>query len=128
MSRDTRWTTAREMKQEDRVETRVINFLAKMPHQAAIATSVRVAMELADLWDIENIAMDRRGDPRLVYHIRDTDRHWLASAVASSDRSLDWATCPREQVGRMFTDDLPPDVAARVACRVAQWICRKERF
>ena len=128
MSRDRRRTTAQEMQQEDWVETRVTNFLAKLSHKAAVTTSVKVAVHLADLWDIERIEMDRRGDQRLVYLIRDTDRHWLASAVAASDRSFNWASCPHEYVSSMLTDDLPVDVTARVACRVAQWICRKERF
>ena len=123
-----RWPTAREITSEDRVEDRVKNFVAKMPHRAAVITSVRVAMQLANLWDVEKIAMDSRGDDPLVYHILDEERHWLASAAAESSRSPIWGSCPHEYVGRMFTVELSSDVAAFLAYRIARSICWKERF
>ena len=128
MTRSHRRPTTKEIKQEDRVEIRVMKFLAGLSHQAAVVTSVRVAMQLADLWDIEKAAIDSRGDDPFVYHILDRDRQWLTSAVARCSRNSIWSSCPHECVGWMFTDEVPLDVAAFLARRTAQWICRKERF
>jgi hypothetical protein len=128
MTRSHGWPTTKEIKQENRVEKRVWKFFATTTHQTAVVTSVRVAMQLVDLWDIEKAAIDSRGENPLVYHILDRDRQWLASAVATCSRSPIWSSCPHKCVGRMFTDDVTLDVAAFLARRTAQEICRKERF
>ena len=85
-------------------------------------------MQLADLWDVEKAAIDSRGEDPFVYNIRDKDREWLASAVATSSRSPIWPSCPHECVGRMFTYDVTLDVAAFLAGRIAREICWKETF
>ena len=128
MTRTHRWPTTKERKEEDRIEKRVWKFFATTSHQAAVVTSVRVAMQLVDLWDMEKAAIDSRGEDPFVYHVLDRDRQWLASAVATCSRSPIWSSCPHECVSRMFTEEVKLDVAAFLARRTAQWICRKERF
>ena len=112
MTRTHRWATTKERAQEKRVEKRVWKFFAGLSHQAAVVTSVRVAMQLANLWDVEKAAIDSRGDDPFVYTIRDEDREWLASAVASCCRNSVWSSCPHECVGRMLTSEVSVDVAA----------------
>ena len=126
--RSHRWPTTKEIAQEKRVERRVRTFLAQISHREAAITSVRVATQLADIWDVEKAAMDDRGDQRLVYHATEEDRRWLASAVAASSLSPIWWSCRHAYVEKMFTEGLPPDVAAFVAYRIALSMCWKERF
>jgi hypothetical protein len=128
MTRTHRWPTTKERAQENRIEKRVWKFFERQSYQAAVVTSVRVAMQLADLWDIEKAAMDSRGEDPFVYNIRDEDREWLASAVATSSRSPIWSSCPHQCVARMLADDVSWDVAAFLAGRIARDICCKERF
>jgi hypothetical protein len=128
MTRTHRWPTTKERAQESRVEKRVWKFLAGLSHQTAVVTSVRVALQLADLWDVEKAAIDSRGEDPFVYNIRDENRQWLASAVANCSRSPIWSSCPHECVARMLADDVSSDVAAFLAGRIAKEICWKERF
>ena len=126
-NRSRRWNTTREIIEELGFEDLAINYLAKLPHAISVITSVRVAREFADLWDIERTAMNNRDDPRLVYHVTDREREWLASATAVSSKDPIWRSCPHEEVGKLF-GSLPPDVAARVAYRVARWACWMVEF
>jgi hypothetical protein len=128
MTRTHRWPTTKELQQEKRIEKPVWKFFEGLSHQVAVVTSVRVAMQLADLWDIAKAEIDSRGNDPFVYHIRDNDRQWLASAVATCSRSSIWSSCPHERVASMLSNEVPSDVAAFLAGRIAKEICWKERF
>ncbi|MET4625744.1 hypothetical protein ABIB83_002760 [Bradyrhizobium sp. I1.8.5] len=119
--------TTKEIIEELGVEDDAINYLAKLPDAIAAVTSVRVAMQFADLWKAEHAAMIRRGDPRLAYQTTDEERDWLAAAVAVSSKSLSWWTCPHEQLGKLF-GKVTPDVAAYIAYRVAKYACWEVDF
>jgi hypothetical protein len=125
--RSRRRPTTKEIIEELGVEDRAINYLAKLPRPNAVVTSVRVAMQLAELWEAERAAMNRRGEDPLVYHTTAEQRSWLASAVSVSSKDPLWGSCPHEQLGKLFAD-LTPDVAAYLAYRVAQWACWKVDF
>jgi hypothetical protein len=128
MTRTHRWPTTKEIAQENRVEKPVWKFLAGLSYRTAVVTSVRVALQLADLWDTAKAEIDDRGEDPFVYHLRDEYRQWLASAVADCSQSPIWSSCPHECVTRMLADDVSADVAAFLAGRIAREFCWKERF
>ena len=128
MTRTRRCPTTKELAQEKRIEKLVWKFIAGISHEVAVITSVRVAMQLSHEWDITKAEIDSRGENPFVYHIYEEDRRWLTSAVATCSRSLIWSSCPHKRVASMLTDNVPSDVAAFLAGRIAKEICWKERF
>ena len=131
MSRDPshRWPTTKELAQQSRVEKRVWKFLAGLSHQATVVTSVRVALLLADRWDIAKAEIDGRGEnPFRLPSCRQ------GSAVAGIGGCQIVLEVPfgrpvrMSVVARMVADDVSADVAAFLAVRLAKEICWKERF
>jgi hypothetical protein len=114
-----------ELAAEFEAEDCGINYLATLPNEVAVITSVKVTWILEKLWEVEREAMIFRGDPRYVYDSTAKARGWLTSAVAACSKNPLWRSCSVEQFQGLFTQ-LPPDVAAFIAYRVARYVCRRE--
>ena len=107
-------------------EDRAIRLLATLPRQVAAVAAVKAAVELVSVWEIEKREMLRRGDDRPVYLDSVEERSWLYSAAAKYCVDPCWQICPAAEV-REHLAGFPPDAAAFVARRVAQWARRRRR-
>jgi hypothetical protein len=108
-------------------EDRGVCYLAALSEDMAKVMAVKTAASLAEQWDTEKDDMLRRGDRRLVYLAGDTERQWLASAVATYQQHPLWHSCPEQELRKLMAD-LPPDAAAFVAYKVAHYVCEFMRF
>src|SRR5262245_24804020 len=94
-------------------EDRGVSYLATLSGEMARVTAVKAAALLVEQWDTAKADMIRRGDRRPVYLGRDTDRQWLASAVATYQQHPLWHSCPEPELRKLMAN-LPPDAAAFV--------------
>jgi hypothetical protein len=106
-------------------EDTAIRLLAILPPRVAAIAAVKAAVELLSLWEIEKREMLRRGDDRRVYLGTAEERHWLYSTAAQYCLDPSWQRYPASEV-RDELAGLPPDAAAFVAYKAAQWACRRD--
>jgi hypothetical protein len=101
-----------------------IRFLDTLPRPVAATTAVKTTVELYSAWEIEKREMIQRGDSRRVYLLSTHELSWLLSEAAERCQDQAWGICPVEDL-RLFLADLPEDVAALVAYKVARWACSR---
>jgi hypothetical protein len=110
---------------EMHAEDTAIRLLATLPPRVAAITAVKAAVELLSFWESEKREILRRDDDRPVCLHTAGERHWLYSAAAQYCVDPCWQNCPASEV-RDELAGLPPDAAAFVAYKAAQWACRQE--
>ena len=101
-------------------EDRAIDFLAAFPSRVAAVMALKAAGGLRIAWEIEQVNMLRRNDPRPVYLSTEEDRCWLAKAAAKYSEDPLWHVPLDTSFCSLFAT-LPPDAAAFVAYKVAKW-------
>jgi hypothetical protein len=103
-------------------EDRAVRYLATLPPDVAVIASLKAALELSTLWEMERRQMIRRDDPRPVYLIG--ERPELYSVAATFCQNNLWQRHSDEHLHELFAR-LPPDAAALVAYQVARWVCHR---
>jgi hypothetical protein len=114
---------SREMKKlaaRIRAEDDAVRYLGKFPPEVAFVIARNVEKTLAIKWDAEQEEMIRRGDPREVLCMTDTDKRNLDHAVARIPPDIQSDAAAEQHVIRLLAK-LSPDGAWWVAHLVADY-------
>jgi hypothetical protein len=115
---------------EFQAEHDAVNYLDRLPTRTAAWVALNVAKSEADRWKIEKRDMIRQGDLRPEYRITPEEAQWLEAEYSRAlidthiyERSP--SADAEQQMLKFFFADLPPDVSARAAYKVAVWAVHK---
>jgi hypothetical protein len=110
----------KEKMKELEAKDAVVGYLWKMPGKLAKLVALSLAKSKMTRWEAERLLMIQRGDPRPVYQSSRDEALWLDARLAKTTRGGVSTTYEERRAASMLAD-LPPDIAAWVAFKVARW-------